>query len=193
MDASRRQRTQTKATAEEQALDQIARELRCNFACRSLRQNRGVSLLGGRLEGRKAPGGAPASTTATRRPASARERRPMLHPRVISVTMVRLGLAMVTGVAPALVSWWRGQGPLLPPPLELPSPCSEKFPKWPPKRSPSLCASHLVPAPATPLSLSIPFDFQTVIVLSFCRVSSRGGHPPHYFFACMRLAATVAS
>ncbi|XP_047021904.1 leucine-rich repeat flightless-interacting protein 2 isoform X2 [Helicoverpa armigera] len=52
--------------------------------------------------------------------------------------MVRLGLAMVVGVAPALVSWWRGQGSWLPPPLVLPSPCSEKTPKWPPQRSPSL-------------------------------------------------------
>ncbi|KAF9822413.1 hypothetical protein SFRURICE_017688 [Spodoptera frugiperda] len=53
--------------------------------------------------------------------------------------MVRLGLAMVVGVAPALVSWWRGQGIWLPPPLVLPSPSSEKAPKsWPPQRSPSL-------------------------------------------------------
>lgn len=52
--------------------------------------------------------------------------------------MVRLGLAMVVGVAPALVSWWRGQGPWLPAPLVV-SPCSEKAPKlWPPRRSPSL-------------------------------------------------------
>ncbi|XP_052737734.1 leucine-rich repeat flightless-interacting protein 2 isoform X2 [Bicyclus anynana] len=50
--------------------------------------------------------------------------------------MVRLGLAMVVGVAPALVSWWRGQGPWLPPPL-VQSPCSEKPVKWP-RRSPSL-------------------------------------------------------
>ncbi|XP_075969122.1 leucine-rich repeat flightless-interacting protein 2-like isoform X2 [Anticarsia gemmatalis] len=53
--------------------------------------------------------------------------------------MVRLGLAMVVGVAPALVSWWRGQGTWLPPPLVTPSPCSEKAPKpWPQHRSPSL-------------------------------------------------------
>lgn len=52
--------------------------------------------------------------------------------------MVRLGLAMVVGVAPALVSWWRGQGSRLPPPLSLPSPCSEKSLKWPARRSPSL-------------------------------------------------------
>ncbi|CAH2086869.1 unnamed protein product [Euphydryas editha] len=52
--------------------------------------------------------------------------------------MVRLGLAMVVGVAPALVSWWRGQGPLLPPPLSVESPCSEKSFKWPTRRSPSL-------------------------------------------------------
>ncbi|CAH0718749.1 unnamed protein product, partial [Brenthis ino] len=52
--------------------------------------------------------------------------------------MVRLGLAMVVGVAPALVSWWRGQGSRLPPPLTIPSPCSEKSLKWPARRSPSL-------------------------------------------------------
>ncbi|XP_050345081.1 leucine-rich repeat flightless-interacting protein 2 isoform X6 [Nymphalis io] len=52
--------------------------------------------------------------------------------------MVRLGLAMVVGVAPALVSWWRGQGPWLPPPLTDQSPCSEKSLKWPARRSPSL-------------------------------------------------------
>lgn len=53
--------------------------------------------------------------------------------------MVRLGLAMVVGVAPALVSWWRGQGTELPVPLLIPSPCSKKAPKlWPPHRSPSL-------------------------------------------------------
>lgn len=53
--------------------------------------------------------------------------------------MVKLGLSMVVGVAPALVSWWRGHGPLLPPPLVIPSPCSEKSLKsWPPRRSLSL-------------------------------------------------------
>ncbi|XP_061383480.1 leucine-rich repeat flightless-interacting protein 2 isoform X3 [Danaus plexippus] len=52
--------------------------------------------------------------------------------------MVKLGLAMVVGVAPALVSWWRGQGPWLSLPLTLQSPCSEKSMKWPQRRSPSL-------------------------------------------------------
>ncbi|CAH2074686.1 unnamed protein product, partial [Iphiclides podalirius] len=54
--------------------------------------------------------------------------------------MVRLGLAMVVGVAPALVSWWRGQGVKLPPPLVTPatSPVAEKIPKWPQHRSPSI-------------------------------------------------------
>ncbi|XP_063619982.1 leucine-rich repeat flightless-interacting protein 2 isoform X2 [Cydia splendana] len=52
--------------------------------------------------------------------------------------MVKLGLAMVVGVAPALVSWWRGQAPpLLSPGSELSSPDSEKAPRWP-RRSPSL-------------------------------------------------------
>lgn len=50
--------------------------------------------------------------------------------------MVKLGLAMVVGVAPALVSWWRG-GPA----PALLSPCSptdsDKLPRWP-HRSPSL-------------------------------------------------------
>lgn len=59
--------------------------------------------------------------------------------------MVRLGLAMVVGVAPALVSWWRGQVPWTPPSLM--SSTSEKqldlspdkpLLTWPPKRSPSL-------------------------------------------------------
>lgn len=53
--------------------------------------------------------------------------------------MVRLGLAMVVGVAPALVSWWKGQGSWLLPPLVVPSPCTEKAPKsWAQRRSPSL-------------------------------------------------------
>ncbi|XP_052759035.1 leucine-rich repeat flightless-interacting protein 2 isoform X2 [Galleria mellonella] len=52
--------------------------------------------------------------------------------------MARLGLAMVVGVAPALVSWWRGHGSWLPPPLVILSPTTEKTPKWPPRRSPSL-------------------------------------------------------
>ncbi|XP_061711833.1 leucine-rich repeat flightless-interacting protein 2 isoform X2 [Cydia pomonella] len=52
--------------------------------------------------------------------------------------MVKLGLAMVVGVAPALVSWWRGQAPpLLSPGSELSSPESEKALRWP-RRSPSL-------------------------------------------------------
>ncbi|CAH3884514.1 unnamed protein product [Pieris brassicae] len=52
--------------------------------------------------------------------------------------MVKLGLAMVVGVAPVLVSWWRGQGPWLQPLLTT-SPCLEKQPKpWPARRSPSL-------------------------------------------------------
>ncbi|XP_063359787.1 leucine-rich repeat flightless-interacting protein 2 isoform X2 [Cydia amplana] len=52
--------------------------------------------------------------------------------------MVKLGLAMVVGVAPALVSWWRGQAPpLLSPGSELSSPDSEKAPRWP-RRPPSL-------------------------------------------------------
>lgn len=60
--------------------------------------------------------------------------------------MVRLGLAMVVGVAPALVSWWRGQGSWLQSPLV--SPTSEKplmpmspdkpLRAWTPRRSPSL-------------------------------------------------------
>ncbi|CAK1552638.1 unnamed protein product [Leptosia nina] len=52
--------------------------------------------------------------------------------------MVKLDLAMVMGVAPALVSWWRGHGPWLQP-LVTTSPCLEKPPKsWPTRRSPSL-------------------------------------------------------
>lgn len=52
--------------------------------------------------------------------------------------MVKLSLAMVVGVAPALVSWWRGKEPQLPLPLIIPSPTSEKASLWPPRRSPSL-------------------------------------------------------
>ncbi|KPJ00158.1 hypothetical protein RR46_02945 [Papilio xuthus] len=57
--------------------------------------------------------------------------------------MVRLGLAMVVGVAPALVSWWRGQNTQLPLPLVSPvspdiSPTSDKVPRWPQHRSPSI-------------------------------------------------------
>ncbi|XP_048479258.1 leucine-rich repeat flightless-interacting protein 2 isoform X2 [Plutella xylostella] len=70
--------------------------------------------------------------------------------------MVRLSLAMVVGVAPALVSWVKGQGQWLVPSLLSPcedkssllspcedkasllSPCEDKAPRLAPRRSPSL-------------------------------------------------------
>lgn len=53
--------------------------------------------------------------------------------------MVRLGLAMVVGVAPALVSWWRGAAPSLPPLVAAAAASHEKPSRgWPPRRSPSL-------------------------------------------------------